>query len=312
MKNYLFLFFLAPSILIAQNNLDQNKKFIANLASYRNELIADNFGNYMDIVKLDTLWKMRGTEKESVDEFLGNIIYANEICGVSPEKIIKRWDLYDLPLPQFLSEENINIVTENNHLLDLLTNSILKPDPPFQISPNSFIFEELSYYEVENGMRIAEIGAGSGVFSLMLGLAYESLDIYVNDLSELSIKYAQDKTDKCNSKNSSNNYHFITGEKKSTSLENVQLDKIFIRNSFHHFSKKDKMLLSIKASLIPDGDLYIFDPILESGQKFGCRHIISKKEIVDHLNKNGFKLIDEKHHIDWGWSIFHCKPKNEK
>ncbi|MEZ4934572.1 MAG: hypothetical protein R2788_20900 [Saprospiraceae bacterium] len=77
---------------------------------------------------------------------------------------------------------------------------ILKADPPFQIEAETHIFEEIKYYGITNNMNIAEIGAGNGVFSLMLGLAYDSLNIYVNELDFFQTNYAKEKTTLFNAK----------------------------------------------------------------------------------------------------------------
>ena len=293
----------------AQETETPNKKLIINLALYRSQLIADNADNYKEIVGLDTLWKMDESQREMLAEVLFNVIYAHELYGTSPKQIMKKWEKHDLPLLDILSEKNIGIIVKNKHLVDLLTNDILKPDPPFQIDPKTWIFEELEKYEIKNGMRIAEIGAGTGIFSLLLGMAYDSLQIYMNDIDYFALEYAAAKIETCKSRNPGNKYHAVLGKKKTTNLETVKMDKIIIRNSFHHFDKKDEMLASIKQSMTSESDLYIYDPILEAGKDFGCNEVMGKKSIRDTIHQSGFEIIDEINHEDWGWVLFKCKIK---
>ncbi len=314
MNNFIIPIFLFFSFQLngQENTSPSNTRFIVNLAQYRHELIAGNFDNYKTLIHLDTLWKQPEAMKEEMETLLFNIIYLNEIYLVKPKKISnkinKKFPGY--PLLYLLTEENIGIILKNKHLIDLLTKGILKPDPPFQIDPEIFVLEELGFYKIKDGMHIAEIGAGNGVFSLMLGLAYDSLSIYVNDLDYFSIEYAMKKITGCQSKNSGNSYFFVDGKKKTTQLENVKLDKIIIRNSFHHFSRPTEMLASIKQSLTPDGDLYISDPFLAPGHSFGCNKVMLLEDIKKILLENGFRIVEEKRHLDWDWIYLHCKPIN--
>ncbi|HFA47958.1 MAG TPA: methyltransferase domain-containing protein [Bacteroidetes bacterium] len=313
MKKHIPLIFLFFSFNIsAQTETSPSTRFIANLARYRNELIAGNFDNYKTLIHLDTLWKQPEAMKEEAEDLLFNVIYGSEMYLLKPKKIVKRVNkkLPDYPLLYLLTEDNINIILKNKHLIDLLTNGILKPDPPFQIDPETYIFEELDFYGIKDGMTIGEIGAGNGVFSLMLGLAYDSLTIYVNDLDFFSVRYAKEKITGCGSKNSGNEYFFVEGKKKSTQLENIKLDKIIIRNAFHHFSRRPEMLASIKQSLKPGGDLYIADPYLCTGHDFDCDEIMAAEDIKKAILDNGFEIIDEKYKDEWSWLYLHCQTKN--
>jgi len=82
----------------------------------------------------------------------------------------------------------------------------------------------------------------------------------------------------------------VRGRKKETKFEPASLDKIIIRNSFHHFSKKEAMLASIKTSLKPNGVLFLQEP-LKSGK--GCAMKMEEAEIKEILISNGFILEKE-------------------
>jgi SAM-dependent methyltransferase len=157
-------------------------------------------------------------------------------------------------------------------------------------------------------MRVAELGAGDGTFSLMLGLAFDSLQVYVNEINPDAVKYSSMSINACESCRPTNQFYHILGRKKSTGLEGVQLDKIIIRNSFHHFSSQPTMLAAIRQSLMPDGDLYITDPTLQPDKKPECDKIMSLEALRAVIEANGFKIIEEKQLKDWSWRMFHCKP----
>ena len=295
--------------LFGQTSTNDYARLITNIIQYRNELIGGNFDSYKKIAQLDTLWKLDGHHKEGVDNFLGNVIQAHGVYGLRPEKIIKKWEKQGLPLLHLLSVENIQTILENKHLIDLLTDRILKQDPPFQIDSKTYLFEELDFYKIKDGMRVAEIGAGKGTFSLILGMAYDSLDIYINDKDFFSVEYAKEKITTCQNKNNANEFFFIKGKNKTTRLENIKLDKVLIRNSFHHFSHQPEMLASIRQSLLPDGDLYIADPFLNPFSPFSCKKVMQLDDIKNTVLENGFEIKEEKYNYGWKWIYLHCKPK---
>ncbi len=309
MKSFFFPILLFFSFhAFGQNNTSPHTQLVTGLVNYRNELIAENSDNFKEISKLDTLWKLGAEHQDEVQAFLGNVIYAHEVALIPPKKMIKKWEKQDLPFFYLLSEDNIRIILENKHLIGLLAAGILEADPPFKIASGTWLFKELDFYKIKDRMHVAEIGAGNGVFSLMLGLAYDSLSIYVNDLNYSNVEFAMSKITQCQSKKDGNKYIFVNGKKKATQLENVKLDKIIIRNSFHHFSHRAEMLESIKQSLLPDGNLYIADPFLAPDHSFGCNKVMPLEDIKKALLENGFRIVEEKHNPDWDWVYLHCKP----
>lgn len=85
--------------------------------------------------------------------------------------------------------------------------------------------------------------------------------------------------------------HLVKGQKKSTGLEGQQLDKIIIRDSFHHFKKKSKMLASIKKSLKDTGELFVVESVIiqNNGGK-NCPMAMHASDIIKTIESGGFKL----------------------
>ncbi|HRI32986.1 MAG TPA: hypothetical protein PLD02_04485, partial [Saprospiraceae bacterium] len=57
-------------------------------------------------------------------------------------------------------------------------------------------------------------------------------------------------------------YKSWKGSSTSTGMEDSTFDKIIIRNTFHHFRKKDKMLQSIMKSMNDETELIILEPFM--------------------------------------------------
>jgi|GEM_PF-6466396 len=314
MKPLLLSLFLIPICLLAQQpDTSGQHRLIRGLVDYRNELIARNPEGFKKLYLLDTLWKVE--DKEEVQGLFAAMAYAKKIEGYSAHEIdgmvqtMSKLSKAKKPeIVSILNEELIQTIMDNDELALLIGQGIYRQKPPFLIDPNNTLYEELSIYKIQNGMKVAEIGAGDGTFSLMLGIAYDSLGIYVNDIGDNAIEVSWDRLENCHSAQKHNQFVMVQGNKKSTNMEEVRLDKVIIRNSFHHFSKKKQMLASIKKSLLPDGDLYIADPNKQPGVKGICPEALPCGEIRRVLEENGFRIVEERNLKNSDWVMLHCKP----
>jgi hypothetical protein len=133
-------------------------------------------------------------------------------------------------LKHLLSEDTVLTIVQNDEWMSLICDGILKQSQPFQIDPETGFFDELAFYKIKDGMSIAEIGAGDGMFCLLLGLGFDSLAKIINDIDPYAVEYATSKISRCKSIRSGNRYFSVEGKKKSTKLELVQVNKIIIRN----------------------------------------------------------------------------------
>jgi SAM-dependent methyltransferase len=304
----ILLFLSLQHLLAAQPAKDTTGQhsLIKGLVRYRDEIILRNPAAFNKLWTLDTLWKEQ--DKEALADFVLHVVYAHE-WGYKPEKITKLFhkEKPDFRLPHLLNMETIQTVVDNHELLGLLNEDIVKPKPPFLFNPYCKLFDELAFYKVRNGMRVAELGAGNGVFSLVLGLAYDSLTVYVNELDQYTAKGAVEKILKCGSIRPNNQFVPVNGKKKSTELEPGSVDKIIIRNSFHHFSHKSEMLASIKESLAPGGDLLIIEP-LSVDAPGECPVMLTRDELRKVLTENGFRVVEEKMPDYYFWVMLRCQP----
>lgn len=157
----------------------------------------------------------------------------------------------------------------------------------------SEFISELAFYDIRDGHRVGEVGAGyQARFSSIIFDLFDLDMLYVNDiksskLADIKSRYKEDVN--------LGRIKFIKGRKKSIRMEGKELDKIIIRNSYHHFSKEDDMLQSIKKSLKKGGFVYLAEQIpqlLKEGDKI-CPDAVPKDEILREFRRNGFKLEGE-------------------
>jgi precorrin-6B methylase 2 len=109
---------------------------------------------------------------------------------------------------------------------------------------------------LEPGMRVADVGAGLGAWSLRFsqwigptGHVYAT-DIAEEPLAALRAAVARDRL---------SNVTVIGGAIDSTNLPAACCDAILIRNVFHYFTEPVAMIRSFAASLKPGGRLAVVD-----------------------------------------------------
>ncbi|MCB1798839.1 MAG: methyltransferase domain-containing protein [Gammaproteobacteria bacterium] len=145
---------------------------------------------------------------------------------------------------------------------------------------------------LQPGQRVADVGAGSGFFSMMMarevgpgGLVY-AVDIAANFV-DASVQRAQDA--------GLHNVHGVVNDQRGTGLPADSVDLVFISDTYHHFEYPQSMLHSIHAALRPGGELVVIDfrrvPGLSSPWVLG--HVRGGEEqVIAEVEAAGFKLSE--------------------
>jgi precorrin-6B methylase 2 len=151
----------------------------------------------------------------------------------------------------------------------------------------------LAAMQVEPGMSVADIGAGTGFFSLMLAKAVgPEGEVYAVDISpEFLEAIAQRAKDQ-----GLDNIVTILGEQKDVNLPPGELDRIYIGDTYHHFEYPVTYSKTLAASLRPDGRVIVVDfkriPGFSSPWVLG--HVRAGKEVfIDEMAQAGLTLLDD-------------------
>lgn len=257
--NILLFLILIASVSFAQTEDIPTKEQIQNLSNFRGELLRNNKENLLD---LDTLLKKFTEEdfnSESFSEMISKTIINKHIDHFSSDLIVHFFekDYPNLSISDKITVSDINTISKNNEILEMILTGVINPEFPFPLGKNSEFFKELSFYEIKKGDKIGEVGAGLGGFALLLAIVEPEIELSINEISNKPLWYSEKKFNFHSEYIDKENIEFVLGDKKSTNFEEGVFDKIYIRNSFHHFKKKKKMLNSIKKSLKEDGH-YIY------------------------------------------------------
>ena len=146
---------------------------------------------------------------------------------------------------------------------------------------------------LEEGMRVADVGAGTGLFTRLIAPAVgEKGRVYAVDISQKFLDHimagARDAGD--------GNVLPVLCDQDSTQLEPDSVDLVFVCDTYHHFEFPQKTLASIHQALRPEGRLIVvdFERIQGVTTPWIVGHVrCGKGTVSDEVKDAGFELVDE-------------------
>jgi len=194
-------------------------------------------------------------------------------------------------------EENYNIIKENREVLFLMKDGIIRYDfekKSFFTSSYHPIIDLLSYADIINGQKIADIGSGINNVGLFAGILFPDSDIYINELDTNLLSSAKNRMIHYDHLLNQERMHFIKGDSMSIQIEE-KMDLIIMRKTLHHFQYPNQMLESIRNTLEQDGSLIVFEAIPRRKRKASqCKKLMKQKAVLKILKMNEFTLTKSK------------------
>ena len=147
---------------------------------------------------------------------------------------------------------------------------------------------------IQTGMDIADIGAGTGLFTRMFALAVGpegtvyAVDVAKNFIDEV-VRQTKDA--------GMNNVIGIVNSQKDTSLKAGSIDLAFVCDTYHHFEYPRTMLRSIHDALRRGGSLIVIDFRKMKGisSDWVMTHTRSNKEtVIREIESEGFTLTEDR------------------
>ena len=144
---------------------------------------------------------------------------------------------------------------------------------------------------LKEGERIADIGAGSGYFSLRFthhvgtGGQVLAVDINPDMIVHLNQRIRDDRLE---------NIRTILALPDDPLLADASVDRIFICETWHHIDNHPPYLARLKKALKPGGQIIIIDFQKEPtpvGPPAEMR--VARKDVVSEFDQNGFRLAKE-------------------
>lgn len=144
--------------------------------------------------------------------------------------------------------------------------------------------------ELTPGMTVADVGAGGGAMSVVLGKWIGSGRVYSTDIGQRQLESIRDYV----KREGLTNVTVLEGAGASTNLPDACCDAVFLRNVYHHISKVEPFNQSLVAALKPGGRLAIIDFIPAKGSAVpeGVPanregHGIPIKVVIDEMSSAG-------------------------
>jgi FkbM family methyltransferase len=165
---------------------------------------------------------------------------------------------------------------------------------------------------VKPGMTVADIGAGTGLFTRMFASAVGSEGkVYAVDIAPKFIEHIE-KTCK---ESGFKNVVGVVCTPTSAELPVNSIDLAFICDTYHHFEFPHKTMTSIHRALRPGGKLVVidFERIEGKSRDWVLNHVRAGQEVfAKEIVSNGFKQVDEKKSLKENYCLVFEKVENPR
>jgi ubiquinone/menaquinone biosynthesis C-methylase UbiE len=141
---------------------------------------------------------------------------------------------------------------------------------------------------IEKGMNVADIGAGTGYFSIRIARRVGPTGkVYANDIQSEMLDRLREKSDH----EGITNIETVLGSEADPKLPAGKMDLVILVDVYHEFSQPQAMLHKIRASLKPDGRLILLEYRKEDPTiPIRPDHKMSIPEVKTEVEAEGFKL----------------------
>lgn len=153
--------------------------------------------------------------------------------------------------------------------------------------------EILRQLRLQPGQTAADIGAGTGFFTLLMaqqvgpkGRVY-AVDIAKNFVDAIVLRAKDEEL---------SNITGVVNDQHSVQLPPNSIDLAFISDTYHHFEYPGSMLRSIHSALKAGGDLVIIDfrRVAESASSWVLGHVrAGEQEVIKEVEASGFEMIQQ-------------------
>jgi len=144
---------------------------------------------------------------------------------------------------------------------------------------------------IQRDTRVADVGAGTGLFSMMLSDAVGGAGIvYAEDVMEKFSAFVAARA----AREGRANVVSVVGTETGIGLPPASIDLAFLVDVYHHFEHPKEMLASIQRALRPNGQLFLVDYRREEGRSpaWLLEHVRAGEEVVvREIEAAGFTLV---------------------
>ncbi|GAB4521108.1 MAG: class I SAM-dependent methyltransferase [Amphiplicatus sp.] len=152
--------------------------------------------------------------------------------------------------------------------------------------------EVVAALEAPAGARVADIGAGTGIYSLLFAQKVgESGVVYAIDIEPRFLKLINQRADDLGA----NNIVSVLGREDSITLPPGSVDVAFICDTYHYFDEPEAIMKTVFEALRPGGTLYVVDYDLKAGEPAPAdkRHVrLGRDGVAAEIEAVGFEKAE--------------------
>ncbi len=151
----------------------------------------------------------------------------------------------------------------------------------------------LAAAKIPEGAKVADIGAGTGLYSLMFAGAVGSKGVvYAVDIEPRFLKLINQRAADLDL----GNVVAVLGRDEDITLPPSSVDVVFIADTYHYFDDRKAIMKTISDALVRKGRLIVLDYTLNETHKDDPRrtHVrFGKAGLVNEVKSFGFKPVEE-------------------
>jgi predicted methyltransferase len=161
---------------------------------------------------------------------------------------------------------------------------------------------------VRPGMAVADVGAGTGLFTMLFARAVGpegkvyAVDISPSFVEGIAARGREYRVD---------NVEAIVNDQRDTRLPPESVDLVFVSDTYHHFEYPQAMLDSIRQALRPGGELVVIDfhRIPGRSSPWVLSHVrLGREQAIEEISAAGFVLIGEERFLRENYFLRFRKP----
>ena len=149
---------------------------------------------------------------------------------------------------------------------------------------------------LEPGDRVADLGSGSGYFTLRLARAVGPTGkVYAVDVDEEMNDYLRERARDAGL----DNVEVILGEYEDPLLPDGEIDLLLIVNTYHHIHERPSYFRNVQTDLAPDGRVAIVE--FDGSKGWLARlmvHSVPKPEMIGEMREAGYRLDQDLDFLD--------------
>jgi ubiquinone/menaquinone biosynthesis C-methylase UbiE len=153
--------------------------------------------------------------------------------------------------------------------------------------------------ELQPGMHIADIGAGSGALAVaMVPFVGSAGQVYATELAPERRTAIERRVTRA----SVSNVHAVPGAEAETGLPESCCDAVYMRAVFHHIAAQSNFAADVARALRPGGRVGVIDFAPGTLWFHGANHGVQPDSVVQAFQAAGLRLRERVD--DWGGGLF--------